>query len=101
MSKIKVKQSGQSSDSEGELAIIKKKLEQALKKAKKLSAIEFESDELKRENERLQRQIKKTRASQTNQINDHIQLLEENISKKDQEISRLRQSSQLYQTNID
>lgn len=43
----------------------------------------------------------KARASQTHQINDHIQLLEENIGKKDQEISRLRQTNQLLQTNID
>ena len=30
-----------------------------------------------------------------------MQLLEDNIKKKDQEISRLRQTNQLLQTNID
>jgi len=37
--------------------------------------------------------IKKMRSSQNIQVNDHIQLLEENITKKDKEISRLRQGS--------
>ena len=45
--------------------------------------------------------MKKMRSSQNIQVNDHIQLLEENITKKDKEISRLRQGNELLQTNID
>ena len=45
--------------------------------------------------------IKKMRSSQNIQVNDHIQLLEENITKKDKDISRLRQSNELLQTNVD
>ena len=41
LAKSKPKDSARSSDSEGELVILRKKVEQAEKKAKKLSSVEF------------------------------------------------------------
>ena len=49
----------------------------------------------------MENNIRKIRSSQVSAVNEHTQLLEDNLTRKDQEILRLKQSNQLLQANID
>lgn len=81
-----------------ELRLKAQELETHFRREKEL---EYVNEELRREVERLENERKRIRASQSHQVDGQVQLLEDAIGKKDQEIIKLRQSNHLLQTNID
>jgi hypothetical protein len=89
------------SENSGELDSLRQQVDELLRTASQETQLRQQNEQLLKEIERMEGERRKLRSNQNSQIDEKVQLLEEQICKKDQDIARLRQSNQLLQANCD